>query len=250
MHVPTVLSFISRKYIYDDEFCLAIVDEYSKLHLKMDISNDFNNKFDLDMEVETVSTFYNKTNITNNNDDRYAPGNRITILLQKEDAIMFNHHMNLFIIALIMIWVISRQLRPRKVKMITLFLLPLLALYQTVQNLPHSSLPVYQIVEFVFITVAAMLGGIVQAKYTRVFWSGDQLYMQGNKITLFAWIALIVIRYGLNFTFHAFFAPAGSPLSVLWILWVGIAIMFSTRNLLMYRKWPEIRNMVKRRSEA
>ncbi|MFD1887778.1 hypothetical protein [Paenibacillus wenxiniae] len=158
---------------------------------------------------------------------------------------MFTHNINLFVIALIVIWIVSRQLRPRKIKKISLFLLPAIALYEASQNLPQTSLPMYQIIEFLFMAGVAMLGGIVQAKYTRVFWSGDQLYMQGNKTTLCAWILLIAVRYGINFAFHALFAPPGSQLTVIWILWVGVAIMFGTRNVLLYRKWPEMREMVR-----
>ncbi len=163
---------------------------------------------------------------------------------------MFDHNMNLFVIALIMIWVISRQLRPRKIKKVSLFLLPILALYGASQNLPQTSLPIYQIVEFLFIAGVALLAGIVQAKYTRIYWSGDQLYMQGNKITLFAWILLIAVRYGIAFIFYALFAPAGSKLTVVWIVWVGVAIMFSTRNVLLYRKWPEMREMLRGQDQA
>ncbi len=163
---------------------------------------------------------------------------------------MLDHSTNLFLIALIVIWVISRQLRPRKLSKLTLFLLPVIALYFASQNLPHGDLPTYQIAEFILIVGVAILGGIVQARYTRVYQDGDQLYIQGNKITLFAWLLLIAVRFGINFAFYALFAPAGSPFSVLWILWIGVAVMFGTRNVLLYRNHSAVREMLVNRGQA
>ena len=65
-----------------------------------------------------------------------------------------------------------------------------------------SGIPSYQIVEFLLIAMVAVLAGVVQAMNTRVFSKNNQLYSQGNTITLISWIALVLIRLGINFASH------------------------------------------------
>ncbi|WP_019909438.1 CcdC protein domain-containing protein [Paenibacillus sp. HW567] len=142
------------------------------------------------------------------------------------------------LIAGVVIYAILRQLRPQEAKRFPLVIMPFLAFYQAYKSLPVAGVPQYQIVEFLLIGAAALIAGIIQAANTRVYHQDNKLYLQGNTITLIAWLALIAIRFGVNYIFKSY--NTADTHYVMWILWAAMGISFGVRSLILYKRFPHI----------
>lgn len=145
----------------------------------------------------------------------------------------------LLVIAII-VWVVFRQLRPKPVKKIFFVILPLLALYEMYQTFPQSSVPVSQWIECILVVIAALIAGTIQAWHSKVYMQNQIVYVQGTAITLITWASFIIVRLGLGFAFGEF---ATGYHRIQWILWAGIAVIFATRSLILYAKFPEIKHV-------
>ncbi|OWA35883.1 hypothetical protein B9G55_08320 [Saccharibacillus sp. O16] len=147
--------------------------------------------------------------------------------------------LNVLFIAAIVVFMILRQLRPRKFKKSSLFILPGIALIEACAAFPTNGAPAYQIAEFALLATAAFAGGLIQAWNTDVFYEQDRPYTQANTLALAAWAVLLGIRLCIRFSF-AGFAPMDTYTSSMWMSWGSIAILFLTKNLVLQLRFPGV----------
>lgn len=151
---------------------------------------------------------------------------------------MYSNVGTVLLVICIIVWVIFRQLRPKPVKKLFFILLPLLAIYEVHQTFPQQAVPMTQWIECILVITFALIAGTIQAWYSKVYIQNQIVYVQGTAITLITWASFIGIRMTLGFAFGEF---ATGYHRIQWILWIGIAVIFATRSLILYAKFPEIK---------
>ena len=145
-----------------------------------------------------------------------------------------------FVIIAAVIFAIGRQIMPQQVHPRRLVIFPLIAAYEAYHVLP-STIPPSQFIECLFVVIAALVAGAVQAILTRVYFKANQLYMRGGWATLVAWLGMFFVRFVIHMLFEGGFSYTRQSE---WILWVAIAVTFGTRSLILYMKHPEIQQIL------
>lgn len=151
---------------------------------------------------------------------------------------MYSNVGTALLVICIIVWVVFRQLRPKPVKKLFFIILPLLAVYEVYETFPTQTVPISQWVECILVVAFALIAGTIQAWYSKVYIQNQIVYVQGTAITLITWASFIVVRLGLGFAFGEF---ATGYHRIQWILWVGVAVIFATRSLILYAKFPAIK---------
>jgi len=153
---------------------------------------------------------------------------------------MYSNVGTALLVICIIVWVVFRQLRPKPVKKLLFVALPLLAVYEVYQTFPQQSVPITQWIECILVITMALIAGTIQAWYSKVYIQNHIVYVQGTAITLMTWVSFIIVRLSLGFAFGEF---ATGYHRVQWILWIGIAVIFATRSLILYVKFPEVQRI-------
>ncbi|MDN4619385.1 hypothetical protein QCD85_14855 [Paenibacillus sp. PsM32] len=153
---------------------------------------------------------------------------------------MYSNIVTTLLVIGMIVWIVLRQLRPKPVKKLFFIVLPLIALYEVYQTFPRQQVPVTQWIECILVVVAALIAGTIQAWHSKVYIQNHIVYVQGTTITLITWASFILTRIALGFAFGEF---ATGYHRIQWILWVGIAVIFATRSLILYAKFPEIKHV-------
>lgn len=105
--------------------------------------------------------------------------------------------------------------------------------------LPHPVIPAIQIAECLVTVLVAVIAGAVQGLSARVFYRGNELYVQGGIRALAAWLGLFVCRIIIDVSFQGpHFLQSFS--AVQWILWTAVAVTLGTRSLILFMRHPEI----------
>lgn len=151
---------------------------------------------------------------------------------------MYSNVGTALLVICIIVWVIFRQLRPKPVKKLFFILLPLLAVYEVHQTFPQQAVPMTQWIECILVITFALIAGTIQAWYSKVYIQDQIVYVQATTITIITWVSFIVFRIGVGFACGEF---ATGYHRIQWILWIGIAVIFATRSLILYAKFPEIK---------
>jgi len=143
------------------------------------------------------------------------------------------------IIIAVLIFAIFIQVRPQRVYRLRFVILPALAAYEAYTSLPKPTIPVNQIFECLLIIIAALAAGAIQARFTRVYYQGDHLYICGGIVSLLAWIGLLLARFIIGLTFQGF-SFFTSFQNYEWMMWIAVAVIFGSKNLILYMKHREI----------
>lgn len=151
---------------------------------------------------------------------------------------MYSHLFTALCVIAIIVFIVSRQLRAKPVKKWTFVILPILAMYEVFQTFPREAVPTSQWIECILVVVGAFVAGTIQAWYSKVYVQNHVVYIKGTTITLITWSAFIAFRVLLGFAFGEFSTGFHR---IPWILWIGIAVIFGTRSLILYAKSPEIK---------
>lgn len=153
-------------------------------------------------------------------------------------------HLNLLttlIAVVVFIYVIVKQFMAKPVRMFGFVIVPLLALYKVYDSFPKTDIPKSQMVECVIMFCLALASAIIQAMFTEVFYQDDRLYMRSKLVAVVTWAIYFLVRIGLRFLYHS----TGS-----WMMWLGMAVIFGVRSLILYIRFPEIGKTLSQRSHS
>ncbi|WP_297424889.1 hypothetical protein [Clostridium sp.] len=157
-----------------------------------------------------------------------------------------NQIITTFISVTLIIYAIFRQLSERRVKILNFIIFPIFAAYESYQLFPGFIIPFNQIIELLLIILIGLLAGAIQAHYTKVYYKGNQLYMRGSKETLIAWIAMIFFRYIVRALFQGSNSFTSFK-STGWILFAGVAVVFTFKSIILFLKHEEVRQFFEER---
>lgn len=144
------------------------------------------------------------------------------------------NHLNLMttlIAAAVFIYAIAKQFTAKPVKMFGFVIVPLLALYKVYDSFPQTSIPRSQMVECTVLVLLALASAVIQSMFTEVFYQNDQLYMRSKLIAVVTWAVYFLARIGLRFLYHN---------TEYWMMWMGMAVIFGARSLILLFRFPEI----------
>ncbi len=149
--------------------------------------------------------------------------------------------MSIILLALL-IFVIVRQLTPRRPTRFRFYFMPVVSLIADYQNLPHP-VPSIQVLECVISVVIGIGFGVLQAGYTKVYKSQDENWvMQGDWRYAISWIVLFVVRAVIMIFFSS--AEHTKNIAVEWIIWVEIAAVWGGRSLVLHIRYPQLRTVL------
>ncbi|GFZ32168.1 hypothetical protein CSC2_26940 [Clostridium zeae] len=150
-----------------------------------------------------------------------------------------NQLTTIVIVIALSIYIISQQLGERKVRKLTFILIPLFAIYETYNFMPKSIIPSNQLVQVMLTVLVGFIAGVIQSKYTKIYYKENKLYMRGGKEALIAWISLVLFRFLIRTIFNGINTNTSFQASE-WILYAGIAASFGFRSIFLYLKHPQI----------
>lgn len=152
---------------------------------------------------------------------------------------------SLLLLALLIILII-RQVSPRRPTRFRFYFMPVVGLIAAYQNLPHP-VPNRQVLECLISVFIGIGFGILQANYTKVYQlqSGNWV-MKGDWRYVVSWLVLFVVRAGIMFLFSS--AEHTKDLTVEWIIWVEIAVVWGMRSLVLHIRYPELKSILAKRS--
>ena len=139
--------------------------------------------------------------------------------------------MTTLIVAAVFIYAIAKQFTAKPVKMFGFVIVPLLALYKVYDSFPKTSIPRSQMVECTVLVLLALASAVIQSMFTDVFYQNDQLYMRSKLIAVVTWAVYFLARIGLRFLYHN---------TESWMMWMGMAVIFGARSLILLFRFPEI----------
>lgn len=139
--------------------------------------------------------------------------------------------MTTLIVAAIFIYAIAKQFTAKPVKMFGFVIVPLLALYKVYDSFPKTPIPRSEMVECTFLVLLALASAVIQSMFTDVFYQNDQLYMRSKLIAVVTWAVYFLSRISLRFLYHN---------TESWMMWMGMAVIFSARSLTLLFRFPEI----------
>lgn len=147
------------------------------------------------------------------------------------------------IVLAIIVFVIVRQLRPRKLSRFSFIGMPIIALIAASQNLPHPTIPPIEVLECAVTIVVGIACGAVQAFFTRVFEQDGEWYAQGGWPYLATWVVLIAVRLLISLIFGL---VAHVSMHTTWIIWVDIAAAWGMRAFVLYLRHPHLGAVIAR----
>lgn len=143
------------------------------------------------------------------------------------------------VIVLIVIFVIARQVFPKRITWLTFIGLPIFAGYEAIHNLPHPTIPPMEAVECAVTIVLSIAAGVIQARDTRLVTRQDGLYYQGGVVYIATWFGLILARMLTALLFQGAQGVAQFSQHE-WMLFADVAVAWGTRSLLLCIRHPEI----------
>lgn len=143
-------------------------------------------------------------------------------------------HLNIvttLIIMVVLIYAVVKQFMAKPIKWFGFLIFPMLALYEAYHSYTAATVTAYQNVECAVMVTLALIAAVIQALFTEVFYKDSQLYMRSKIVAVITWVLYIMARI----TFRVLFNSMG-----LWMMWLGIAVIFSVRSIILYIRFPEI----------
>lgn len=135
------------------------------------------------------------------------------------------------IIVALFLYAIVKQFLAKPIRKFSFVIFPLLALYEAYDSYPKITVSNNQFNECAVIIALAFASAVIQALNTEVFYKDNRLYMRSKIIAVLTWAVYFFVRIGLRFVFNS----TGT-----WIMWLGIAVIFGARSLILLIKYPEI----------
>lgn len=143
------------------------------------------------------------------------------------------------IIVAVIVYAIVKQFMAKPVRRSGFVIFPLLALVEACESYRKAAVTQQQLLECAAMIALALAAAAVQAINTEIFYQDNQLYMRSKIIAVVTWAAYFLARVGLRLVF---------PKTGEWIIWLGIAVIFGARSVILMMKYPEITQALSRRS--
>lgn len=143
-------------------------------------------------------------------------------------------HLNLMttlIAVAVLIYAIAKQFMAKPVKLFGFVVVPLIALYKVYDSFPKTTVPQSQMAECTVMVVLALAAAVIQAMFTEVFYQDERLYMRSKLVAVVTWAAYFLVRIGLRYLYRS---------TESWMVWLGMAVIFAVRSLILYLRFPEI----------
>ncbi|QSO53946.1 DUF1453 family protein [Alicyclobacillus curvatus] len=160
-----------------------------------------------------------------------------------------SHLVTTLVIVLIILFVIARQLFPKRVTRMTLYGLPILAAYGAIRSLPYPTIPPSEVVEAAVTILLSMLAGYLQTRDTKLIQRPDGIYYRGGWIYVTTWFGLLIARFLVEISFQGIQGVTNVS-SHEWILYLDVAIAWGMRSLMLVLRHPEILTEVRRQRAA
>lgn len=135
------------------------------------------------------------------------------------------------IIIAVIICAIVKQFMAKPIKTFGFVIFPLLALYESCKSFPNTAAREHQLIECAVMLALALSAAAIQALNTEVFYRDDQLYTRSKLIAVVTWAGYFLARIILRYIWH----DSGE-----WTMWLGLAVTFGTRSVILYIRHPEI----------
>ncbi|WP_173927841.1 hypothetical protein [Bacillus thuringiensis] len=132
------------------------------------------------------------------------------------------------------IYFIWRQMTPRKVRRVDLFIIPIVAAIKAYKTMPYDLSWNIQ-GEALALFILSLAIGIWQGGATRVYNKDGFIYIKGGAQYLIAWVCLIVGRVLITVV-----CEGGINFSSGWLMWACIGITWGVRSAILYLRHPEI----------
>ncbi|MCL6489762.1 MAG: DUF1453 family protein, partial [Alicyclobacillus mali] len=129
--------------------------------------------------------------------------------------------------AVVVVYIIFRQLQPRRPTWFRFFGLPAIAVYEAVLSLHQTGLTGLSWYEIALSGVIGVLAGILQAAFTRVYEREGRTWMQGDWRYLFTWIGLLVTRGVVTWLW---LRPASGHVNAT-VIWADIGVTWTARSV-------------------
>ena len=149
------------------------------------------------------------------------------------------------IVLIVLVFFIVRQLQPRKPTRFRFYFMPIIALIAAYENFPKTNVPSTQLLECLVSVLIGIGFGILQARFTKVFQSEGNWYMQGDWKYVTSWLFLIVVRFVIVMIFN-YYDPSKNMV-VEWIIWIEIAVVWGVRSLVLMLQYPQLHKALERR---
>ena len=149
------------------------------------------------------------------------------------------------IVLIVLVFFIVRQLQPRKPTRFRFYFMPIIALIAAYENFPKTNVPSSQLLECLVSVLIGIGFGILQARFTKVFQSEGNWYMQGDWKYVTSWLFLIVVRFVIVMVFN-YYVPSKNMV-VEWIIWIEIAVVWGVRTLVLMLQYPQLHKALERR---
>ncbi len=145
------------------------------------------------------------------------------------------------LVAVGVVYVIARQVLPRRVSWLTLMGIPVALAYLAVQHLPAGPVPARQLAELAAEVALATGAGIWQARVTQVFERDGRWYLRGGPVYLGVWVLLLAARIALQLGMGGRLGLGSKGAGDLWMVWVELAVAWGARTLALFVMHPELR---------
>ncbi len=143
--------------------------------------------------------------------------------------------------AALLVYIIIRQVTPKKPRRTRFYILPIVALILAYTHLPHP-VPRDQVWEAIISVGISIPFGIMQAYFTTLYQSQDQWYIKGDWRYVMSWLALFGLHLVTTLTLTG--ASPHSTHVVEWIAALEVAVVWGLRSLVLHLRYPVLRQLL------
>lgn len=144
-----------------------------------------------------------------------------------------NNFISIFITIAIVVFLIYRQIRPRKLGRRSLILFPLIILYFLIQSLPSFHPTHTKIMEIILSSTVSTILGLLACRQLHVYEGSNGKAMAKGSWTYFLWwLGAFIIKSCISIMFGETSLSRVSQLEIL----IPVFILVTTRNAYLYWK--------------
>lgn len=153
---------------------------------------------------------------------------------------MPNYFASLLLPVAIIVYILIRQVTPRRPSRARFYVLPIVALYLAYQNFPRT-LPRGQLEDAILSVVVSIPFAIMQAYFTSLYQTPEGWRMKGDWRYLASWVALFIVHIGIAYLFN----PTGNPLATTtWIIALEVAVVWGLRSVVLHLRYPQLHEIL------
>lgn len=142
-------------------------------------------------------------------------------------------------IGLIVILVILRQVLPRRVTLVSLVGLPLLAAYEGVHSLPQPTILGTQVIECIITMILSIIAGYIQFRDTRIMTRDGDVYCTGGLLYIGSWLGLLLGRLAIEWAFQGSDGLSHFQQNE-WMMCFDVAAAWAVRSIGLVIQYPAL----------